>query len=175
MTRFIIFLLSLTLCLPAIAGYYSYKDWNWSNDDAEFNFAATSNSQERVFGQFCYFDSESCYYIIDFGMTCNNQGEGGYPALVNSDIGAYEIDMVCGHEIEDSNAFYIKNFDLIDNIVRKASKISFAVPTASEEFKIIRFSLKGSVRNIDEMRTNMFKRMKNRSRSSPTLKDEERL
>lgn len=147
----------MALALSPIAGLAETKmnkDWMWNLDGSDGVYAATANRDGRILGQYCYFDNNTCIYTVSFGITCEKDSK--YPVLVNSDTGAINVEMVCGHKMGgevDENAFYITPFDAIDNTVRNATNIGFAVAMESGRFKVVRFSLAGSTYAIETMRT----------------------
>jgi hypothetical protein len=127
-------------------------DWTWSIDDPDIFYAGTENAAGNALMQFCYTDEGSCVYAVGFDMQCEEGSS--YPALVNTDVSAASIDLLCGSELDDgSNFMFVKDFDQIDGLIRKAGQIGFALPMKGDEFKAVRFSLKGSVAAIDAMRT----------------------
>jgi len=136
------------------------------SDDGDFLYAATVNEAGRILGQYCYFDTGSCLYIVSMGITCTPGDE--YPALVNSDAGSAQIRLLCSEKYHDENILFVNSFDDIDRIVRDANRVGFAVPMENDDFKVVRFSLRGAARTIDLMRATAAKSMKgkpqNRSR-----------
>ena len=131
------------------------KDWVWNIDDEEVFYAATLNSKEHGFGQYCDLNSEECYYLMATKVTCDNE----LPALLNSDKGALNVTLVCGDLIEGENILYIKPFDDIDLLVRQGNYFRIAIPMENNQFKVIRFSLIGSTYAIDLMRAAAEKRI----------------
>ena len=126
-------------------------DWTWSIDDPEMYYAATENSAGQVLMQLCDSEDGTCFYAVGFDTTCD-EGDS-YPALMNSDAGTASIELYCGSKSDDgTNLMLVKNFDQMDEFVRQAKKIGFALPMQGDEFKAVRFSLKGSVAAIDAMR-----------------------
>lgn len=127
------------------------KEWAWDTSNADFAYAATVNDDGRVLGQYCYYSQSTCIYIVSFGITCEQGGE--YPALINSNLGAVEVRLVCGHDLGKENAFYIKPFETIDGTIKDATNIGFAIAMESGYFKVVRFSLAGSTYAIESMRS----------------------
>lgn len=126
-------------------------DWTWSIDDPTAFYAGTENSAGQMLAQFCDTTEGSCVYVVGFDTTCD-EGDP-YPALVNSDAGTASIEFLCGGELDNgSNVMLVKGFDQMDSFIRKAKRIGFALPMQGDEFKAVRFSLKGSVAAIDAMR-----------------------
>jgi hypothetical protein len=95
-----------------------------------------------VLGQYCYFNDDSCYYLVSLGITCEKNSE--YPSILNSDAGVAAVDLICGHKYNAENVFFINPFDEVDNIIRKAKTVGFVIAMESEKFKVVRFSLSGS-------------------------------
>lgn len=130
---------------------FTSGDWTWSIDDPEMFYAATENSSGQALMQLCDTEDGTCFYAVGFDTTCN-KGDS-YPALVNSDAGTASIKLLCGGELDaGGNMMLVEDFDQMDEFVRKAKKIGFALPMQGDEFKAVRFSLKGSVAAIDAMR-----------------------
>ena len=126
------------------------KDWVWSMDNNEFFYAGTTNNSQHFFGQFCYFETEDCIYLLSVKVTCETEAE--MPALVNSDKGAIHVSLICGHMYEGYNVLYMTPFDDVDLIVRQSSYLRIAIPMESDQFKVSRFSLIGSTSAVDNMR-----------------------
>ena len=126
-------------------------DWAWSIDDPTALYAATENSAGQMLAQFCDTTEGSCAYVVGFDTQCD-EGDS-YPALVNSDAGTASLEFLCGGELDDGGHLMIaKDFEQLDRFIREARKIGFALPMQGDEFKAVRFSLKGSVAAIDAMR-----------------------
>lgn len=135
----------------AMAEDISSGDWRLNIDDPEMYYAATENSAGQVLMQLCDPEDATCFYAVGFDTRCD-EGDS-YPALVNSDVGTASIELLCGSELDDgNNLMLVKDFDQMDDFVRRASKIGFALPMQGDEFKAVRFSLRGSVKAIDAMR-----------------------
>lgn len=135
----------------AFAGEVASGDWAWNVDDPETHWAATGNDAGQMLGQFCYPEKGSCLYAVGFDTTCD-EGDS-YPALVNSDAGTANITLKCGGDLEDgANLMLVEDFDQLDALIRKSKRIGFALPMQGDEFKAVRFSLRGSVPALDAMR-----------------------
>jgi len=127
------------------------KDWFWDLSGSEYVYAATINPEKRILGQYCYFKDNGCYYLVTLGITCETGSE--YPSILNSDAGVEEVRLICGHKKDGENVFFIKPFDKVDNLVKNAKTVGFAVAMNSSRFKVVRYSLSGSSYAIDKMRT----------------------
>ena len=126
------------------------KDWHWDlSYSDEYAYAATVNSDGRTLGQYCYYADNSCVYLVTLGITCEASAE--YPSILNSNTGAADVSLICGHTYQGENVFFIKPFDDVDIIVMSANTIGFAVAMEEGTFKVVRFSLSGSTHAIKMM------------------------
>jgi len=143
--------LGILMSSGARAGELTSGDWTWSIDDPEMFYAGTGNSAGQMLMQLCDISEGSCMYAVGLETTCS---EGAaHPALVNTDETAASITLHCGKKLKDgSNLMFIEDFDQIDGIIRDARRIGFALPMEGDEFKAVRFSLKGAVQALDAMR-----------------------
>ncbi len=66
------------------------------------------------------------------------------------------------------NVFFIKPFDDVDNLIKQANNVGFAVAMEEGTFKVVRFSLSGSTYAIEMMRLGA--EMLNESKSNNKLK-----
>ncbi len=126
------------------------KDWGWDLSGSEYVYAATQNQDGRILGQYCYFSESSCVYLVSLGITCESGSD--YPSILNSSAGVTDVNLFCGHEYQGENVFFIKPFDVVDNIIKKADNVGFAVAMEEGTFKVVRFSLSGSTYAIEMMR-----------------------
>lgn len=149
-------LIAISFLLSSASSFAEFKQnkdwfWNLSLDAGNFVYAATLNSSDRLLGQYCYFDEGTCVYMVTLGITCTEGSE--YPSIINSSAGVVTVDLICAHKYEDENTFFITPFDDVDNIIKQASTIGFAVAMEGDEFKVVRFSLSGSTYAIEKMRS----------------------
>jgi hypothetical protein len=71
-----------------------------------------------------------------------------YPVLVNSEHSALSMNTICS--VNDGRSeLILTEFDLIHEIIKKSGIIGIAVPMASGHFKVVRFSLNGSIKAMD--------------------------
>lgn len=145
------FAVGLLLSHPSQSETFTSKDWIWSTDSKDFYHASTINSADHILGQFCYFDSGSCLYIVSMETSCTEDNE--YPTLINSNIGAIQLTLTCGHKFKEYNVMYINKFDEMDNLVKSATRLGIAIPMENDKFKVARFSLAGSTYAIELMRS----------------------
>jgi len=147
-----VILASMLLLFPffASAEVQVSKDWAWDLSGNEYVYAATVNSDGRILGQYCYFSESTCVYLVSLGITCESGSE--YPSILNSSAGVADVELVCGHKYQGENVFFIKPFDEVDNLIKQANNVGFAVAMEEGTFKVVRFSLSGSTYAIEMMR-----------------------
>jgi len=145
-TLLLLVMLLFPASLAVAAEPVTFKDWVVGSGDG-FVYAITLNKSENLFGQFCYYDSGKCFYIVSFDAACS-KGDS-YPVLINTDIGAGTKQIVCDTNINDSKNYrYFISYEDIDPLTKNAKKIGFAIPMQSDEFRAIRFSLDGASDSI---------------------------
>lgn len=126
------------------------KDWSWSVGD-NYAWAATINKSGDIFGQYCYYDSGHCLYLIATNSACNEDSK--YPILTNSPSGAFSNSLFCKTKVNrEQYSYIVNNFDQIDEVVKEDAYLRFAIPMESGKFKTMTFSLLGSKKAILSMR-----------------------
>ena len=144
-------LVTCLLCSSTLsAETFQSKYWSWSTDNSEFYYAATVNAVGHVLGQYCYFESGSCLYLLSFG-TSGHEGSQ-YPAILNSDAGSAPVTLFCAYKLQGQHVLFVSGFDDIDRMVRTANRVGIAVPMEGDQFKVSRFDLVGSTQALDFMR-----------------------
>ena len=115
-------------------------------------YAATVNDSGNYFGQWCDLEDRSCMYMVAMPTRCDD--EESYPVLINSDTSSLSTTIVCKGKLSDSKLYRYAfgNFEQIDVIARKATRIGIAIPLAGDQFKVIRFSLQGAELSLTVMR-----------------------
>jgi hypothetical protein len=140
----------LVMSSGARAGDFTSGDWTWNVDDSTSYFAGTENSAGQGLMQICYPAKGSCLYAIGFDTTCD-EGDS-YLALVNSDAGTAILNLKCASKLDSGgNLMLAEDFDQLDVLIRSAKRIGFALPMQGDEFKAVRFSLKGALPALDAM------------------------
>jgi hypothetical protein len=136
----------------AIAGSVTEKDWKVVIDADGTALAFTSNGSGSSFGIYCA-NANSCFAYLDSSTGCDDSST--YPVLVNSDSGAGSFEATCadlGSSASKNHAVIVFNdFSAIIKTVLKDHAIGFAIPLASGQFKVTRFSLEGSNETIQAM------------------------
>jgi hypothetical protein len=126
------------------------KDWIWNVDGKEYYYAATETAERHVFGQYCYFEDETCIYLITNGMKCDVGTT--LPALLNSDNYVSSVELYCGEEMDGVNVLVFKDFDEVDAVAKENKIMALALATQSGHFRVTRYSLVGSTYAIESMR-----------------------
>ncbi len=145
------FLASLAIAASASAQERgSFGDWRagkTTNEKAVF--AATVNQSGNVLGVYCY-GAEKCIYLLSMRTAC--EAGSRYPVLVNSDQGSLELQVYCNGQRQSNVYEYVfTNFEKIEDVVLRAHRVGFALPLESDEFNVVRFSLRGSNEAIAEL------------------------
>jgi hypothetical protein len=141
------------LLVPGLAVAATFSDWEAFGDrSGSFLSAATVNRNQEVFGEWCYPDKGNCVWLI--GITTQCREGDTYPVLANSDVGAVQFEVRCLGKLKVTAAYELvfTNFDDVDHIARKATRVRFAIPLHAGQFHIVRFSLAGAVRALTFMR-----------------------
>ena len=121
------------------------KDWTFIDTGGGTGIAKTINESGSVLGIYCIAKQNCDAYMVS-SMTCEVGSK--YPGLINSDSGSFHASVTCRNiasEGEKPNyAFVFDEFDLIRNLMLKDHTVGVALPLASGQFKVARFSLEGS-------------------------------
>jgi hypothetical protein len=130
-----------------------YDDWAvGATDNGQAVYAATTNDSGSILAQFCYFGQSTCEYRLLIDSRCTDGNK--YPGLLNSDAGASSITLVCdGSRSGDRYAYVVGPFDNVDKAIRKGTRIGFVIPMQRDEFKAMRYSLRGSNSALTFMRS----------------------
>ena len=118
--------------------------------DNEGVYAATANDSGAILGQYCYNSEASCFWLLANDTNCEPGSR--YPVLVNADTGAYSLEMLC-IKLEGKGRYAFTDFDAIDGLIKKSSRIGIAFPLKSGLFQVTRFSLNGSSNAVTFMRS----------------------
>lgn len=155
---------AMSLAVPARAGTFG----NWmvgSSSDGASLYAATINDSGNILGQYCSTDNAECIWLI--AMTTGCEQGNKYPVLANSDSAASHLEVYCSGKLDGGLYKYaFTNFDLIDDLVRKGSKIGIAIPLQRDQFIVVRFDLAGSMQALTQMRAAVSEKAKPVSRGT---------
>ena len=147
--------LAALVCIAttAHADRHSVGDWSYGANPSEevFEAGTTASDGEVSLSQVCLV-SEPCFYLVNFDVTCESDSQ--MPALVNTDIGALSVTLLCTDTKADDGTNYmvVMPFEKFDEAIRGAKRLGFVMPMENDEFHAVRFSLRGAVRAIDRMR-----------------------
>jgi hypothetical protein len=123
---------------PAVAKKAAYGDWI-ADEAGDYTEAYTSNESGSVFGLIC---GRECVFYLNILHKCE-QGHA-YPAMINSNGGAYPVDLKCFVLDGDYIVTFPVTGDFAD-MLEAGGTIGFAVPLANGQFGVSRFSLKGGL------------------------------
>jgi hypothetical protein len=146
------FVVSLFI-LPTFVHARSVGTWYFdSSDDGATLYAATVNDSGNMLGQYCTMDSGDCIWLVAFTTACDVGNR--YPVLANSDSEASHLEVYCAGKLGNSGlySYAFTDFDLMDGIISKGSRIGIAFPLQGDQFIIVRFDLRGAVAALTQMR-----------------------
>lgn len=148
-----------------------YGDWSADiGDDGTFTYAATANDSGGAFGEYCYFKSGNCMWIL--GMSTGCESGKTYPVLASSEAGAEALEVRCdGELLKGKYRYTLTDFDAMSNIVHQAKgegMLAFAFPMPGSTFRVSRFPLAGSGPAIAAIEGYLAKH-----KASPTTKDQD--
>jgi hypothetical protein len=168
-------LAALLLCLTVVTtSALAQRVWGaWESGaatDREYIYAATVNDSGHVLGQYCYAESEDCIYLL--AMTTSCVAGNRYPVLINADTGSDTVEIQCGDRLGSRYRYVFANFEKIDAIVKRATRVGFAIPLQEDRFNVVRFDLRGSNEAIAAMLATPFRGRAGRSPTTRGTKDQ---
>lgn len=118
---------------------------NWSvflSDDKKDLIAATEQDGDKFLAYRCFTEQGKCVHVLVIATGCTEGQE--YPVLVNASSGSLAIECLCS-ENDGTYELLPTDFDKIHGALTSSTgPIGFAVPLASGQFKVVRFSLTGA-------------------------------
>ncbi len=143
------------LCMVFAFGPASAETFGkWYADvdrSGEYAFALSINDSGHVLGQWCYPDSGLCVWLIALKTSCTSGRK--HPVLANSDKGAAHLTVLCDGQLANGMYRYaFTDFDEIDNVIRSATRVGFALPLEDDAFRVVRFDLKGARQALSALR-----------------------
>src|SRR5437667_8824905 len=130
----------------------AFGEWAVDIKDPNVFFAVTLNDSDHLIGQYCYTSEHSCVWLLAMSTRCK-KGDT-YPVLANSDAGAASLQLLCDGQLENGHYRYVfTGFDDVDKLVRDSkTRIGFAFPMEGDEFRVVRFDLRGAEKALTTMR-----------------------
>lgn len=138
----ILLIAALFLCSVAQAEEKQFEDWFVVRADNGDMVAGTQQDNfSKALVYRCFKELNKCAHVLIADIECDDGHT--YPVLVNSEHSALSMDTLCTDN-EGESELILTEFDRIHKIIQKSNVIGIAVPMASGQFKVVRFSLKGS-------------------------------
>jgi len=159
-----LFLLAMAINLSAVA-QTKFGSWQYvppTTTDG-LQVAKTVNSAGSAAGVFCDPDEKKCNAYISIDLSCTDKAE--YPMMVNSASGSNNLIGTCFH-IEKVPYLLIDDYAAALSSFKSGGEISFAIPTDSGKFRVIRFDGSGAHAAIELARTLPEQTAKQNSNSS---------
>lgn len=114
-------------------------------------YAATMNDSGAILGEYCYYATKTCQWIIAVDSTCVKEQE--YPVLANTDKGAASFTLHCnGLQANGLYSFSFRDWKDLETMIRAGARLGIATPMQTDQFKVYRFLLNGlnaSTQNIE--------------------------
>lgn len=140
----------LLLCLPYATAFAANRvigDWVVSADSGLYE-TYTGNESGSTLGLLC--TDTSCSFYLRAGITC--ESGASYLALINSENGASAQQLSCAPLTLNGRTEYvilIGDIESFATTVLSASTVGIAIPMASGQFKVSRFSLRGASKALE--------------------------
>ena len=115
-------------------------------------YAATFNDSGVAFGNYCYFKTQTCFWVLAINLRTEENAR--YPVLINSKKGAFNTVMICesAKSVGLESRCVFENPDVISEAVIGSGQIGFAFPLADGKFHVSRFSLAGGDEAVSSVR-----------------------
>jgi hypothetical protein len=145
--RLFLLLLCLTYSVASHAANRVFGDWLVSVENGVYE-TYTANESGSTLGLLC--TESDCSFYLRAGITCERGGT--YLALINSESGAASHELSCVPlTIKNIPEYVLLIGDLkpFAEVVLSSTTIGFAIPMASGQFKVSRFSLRGANKALE--------------------------
>ena len=168
MKRFVAYIAALCMTASTFAQQTRFGDWSIGLiNDGSGMYAATVNDSGHVFGKYCYTETQMCYWTISINSTCEE--DGSYAGLLNGENAGVHVNSLCVRSTSDNSNQIIHPFDLIERQVKGSGRMGIAFPMSSGEFRVYRWSLRGSSAAIKAMDERFLKMPKPNNTKNQTL------
>ncbi|MDQ1363116.1 MAG: hypothetical protein QG652_976 [Pseudomonadota bacterium] len=126
-----------------------FSDWTVGLiDNNEGVYAATLNDSGGIIGQYCFFETDDCIWLMSIDVKCTDDSK--YPILINSDYAAAYVDVTCTN-LDNAPRYIFNDFELLKKHVTNSRRIGLAFPMQDGKFQVSRFSLDGAIDAINFM------------------------
>ncbi|WP_226704054.1 hypothetical protein [Microbulbifer elongatus] len=105
----------------------------------------TNNDLGEIFAHICEFESEKCHFRVSFPLTCTEKAKS--PILINGYLGSQSSVAECVRG--ERGVFELKDFKLVDDLVRSSGSIGFAIPEGKSGFSVVEFLTHDSKRALN--------------------------
>jgi len=138
----ILLIAGLFLCSVAKAEEKRFGDWFVVRADNGDMVAGTQQDNfSKALVYRCFKELNKCAHVLIADIKCDDGYT--YPVLVNSEHSALSMNTLCSDN-DGKSELILTEFDQIHEIIQKSNVVGIAVPMASGQFKVVRFSLNGS-------------------------------
>lgn len=109
--------------------------------------ASTISDSGASFGVICL-EATECSYFINPKLTCEKDQK--MPLLASGEAGAMSLQGVCA-SLGDNTFIYVLDKNM-DHMIAGSGEVGIAAPMADGKFKIVRFTMNGSIQTIAKIR-----------------------
>ncbi len=143
----IVFSLTHLLVNDVHAAERRFGDWSvGTSEDEGATFAATMNDSGSLFGEVCGIADKKCFWLLAYDVKCDlDDAKARYPILANTDRGATHLTLECLGPMSDGGTYRyrIVEWSTLEAVLKDSSRVGFALPLASDQFRVLRFSNDG--------------------------------
>ena len=123
-------------------------------------YSSTVNDSGDLFGKWCSYADKNCKWLLGIQIQCNPNNKIPILANTNDTPAAAPLFLACIGPLPGStNGYYrleFTNWQVLENLLKGASQIGFAVPMSGGSFKVVRFSLVGESDSDTYLTSNFF-------------------
>lgn len=146
-------ILTVVAFVPAVASSDFVGDWTYGRtDDGATFYAFTTNESGSAFGEWCGLSTGKCLWMVGMNVSCDEHAST-VPVLANTDSGAGAIMISCDGVLQNTNLYrYVfSSWKDVESLLTNSSRIGFAIPMQADQFRVVRFSLKGQSEAVGAM------------------------
>lgn len=140
-------LLGFVLACMSLAARAQLGDWVLVTKIAGMPIVSTSSGTSEL-GVFCL-QGESCHPYLFIDGLCGGEALR-IPVLVNANNGAVPLVASC-RNLKNSWFLVLEDYDDMKMVLEAGGDAGFAIPLASGQFRVIRFSMRGASRALQEV------------------------
>ena len=149
-------MLIVVLLLNGNAGAEEKKFGEWfvvRADNGDMVAGTQQDNFSKLLVYRCFKEHNKCAHVLVADIKCDDGDI--YPVLINSDRSALSVNTICNINDDGRSELVLTEFDYVHELIKKSNLVGFAIPMASGQFKVVRFSLNGSSKAMDYAEGNL--------------------